>query len=122
MFPDNRVLDAIKLQNDGIPRRLNKKIMNIIKNIPPSWTGVLSRSNSAEIVINPGHKIYTGKNIYDVRRLNSKMLYNELIADKVILPRGLITNWCQELQLTNEEIQIAFTFAKRSTRNIFKQV
>ena len=122
LFPDNSVLDDIKLQNNGIPRRLNRKIINIVKNIPLSWMGVINRANKAQIVINPGHKVYIGTNIYAVSKLNSRLLYNKLISDKAILPRGLITNWCQELQLTTEEIQIAFTFAKLSTKNIFKQV
>ena len=57
-----------------------------------------------------------------MKNLQAKSIYNQLIADKVLLPRGFLNNWCQELLLSNEQINSAFTHAKKCTRNVFKQV
>ena len=96
--------------------------MSIVTKIPLSWIGIINRTSKTQVIINPVHKIYVGPNTYEVNKLNSKLLYNELIADKAILPRGLLVNWCHEMQLSDVEIKNAFTFAKLSTKNTFKQV
>ena len=37
------------------------------------------------------------------------------------IPRGLITNWCIDFMLSNQQIETMFTHAKECTKNVFKQ-
>ena len=60
------------------------------------------------MTINPSPRIYFDKSMHELLKLNSRLLYNQLIADKTLLPRGFLTNWCNELQLTNDELKHAF--------------
>ena len=66
-------------------------------------------------------KIYSNGIGYDVTRLPARSLYYQLIAGKVLLPRGLISNWCADFMLSNKQIVTTFTYARDCTKNVFKQ-
>ena len=51
----------------------------------------------------------------------SRQLYSFLISEKVVLARGVL-HWCQELMLSDEQIKFCFSFARKCTKNVFKQV
>ena len=56
-----------------------------------------------------------------VKALNSGNIYSKLVESKVRLPRGLL-HWCEELQLTDEDIRTSLTFARHSSEQIFDHV
>ena len=51
-------------------------------------------------------------------KMNSKTLYKILIAPKLRVPKGLL-NWCLELELTDQQIKTALTFAHQCSINTF---
>ena len=55
-------------------------------------------------VIAEQKKVINGK-VHCLEGLNSKCIYRLFIAEKILLPRELLTNWCQELMISNEVIR-----------------
>ena len=65
--------------------------------------------------------MYQGETSKNLKMITSKDIYNFLIEDEILLPRGVL-KWCQELRLSNTQITNCFTFAKKCTGDVFKQV
>ena len=69
----------------------------------------------------PAQIINLNKSDVMVNTLNSGRIYSKLVESKSRLPRGLL-HWCEELQLSDQEIQTSLTFARQSSRQIFDHV
>ena len=94
--------------------------MEIVNKIPQNFVGLVGRSPVCHITVQPKPFIIDGI-AYNPRNLSSQLLYTYLIEDKIVLPRGVL-HWCQELTLPDRRITHCFTFAKKCTKNVFKQV
>ena len=73
------------------------------------------------LIVWPAQTINLCKSDVMVSSLNSGRIYSKLVEPKVRLPRGLL-HWCEELQLSDEEIKTSLTFARHSSGQIFDHV
>ena len=98
-----------------------RALRNLITKIPNTITETLRSASPKLIVINPSQVIqYRGRD-YWVNRMDSKMVYHKLISPKIRLPTGLL-NWCMDLELFDERIYTALTFAHGCCTNVFDRV
>ena len=73
------------------------------------------------VTVLPSQTVHLNKSDVTVKSLNSGTVYSVLVEGKTRLPRGLL-HWCEELQLTDIEIQTSLTFARLCSRQIFDHV
>ena len=107
-------------QNSGL-QFINQKIAQIKENIPDEVKGKIAIQSEKTVVIYPIQTIkYKGKDMI-LRNMKSKALYKILVAPKVRIPKGLL-NWCLELELSDEQIKTALTFAHQCSLNTFDRV
>ena len=65
--------------------------------------------------------MYINGKSYGLKQLKSNTIYNQMIAEKIVIPRGILS-WCEEIFLSNETIENALSFSRECTKSIFKQV
>ena len=101
------------------PKR--RQIIQIILKIP-EWLGnEIENSPIVNVTVLPSQTVHLNKSDVTVKSLNSGTVYSVLVEGKTRLPRGLL-HWCEELQLTDIEIQTSLTFARLCSRQIFDHV
>ena len=109
------------LVQKGYTINVIQKLRVILSKIPRNYTALISKSKVTYITACPKPYMIVNGVAIDIGRQKSKAFYKVLISDKVILSRGLL-HWCQELALSDTQINTCFTFAKKCTTNVFKQV
>ena len=110
--------DIINIGLNGYSKR---KLLNIIAQVPRSWISIANRSLLEEVVVFPFQTIILKNKLYVLKYLSSRMVYKMLIGEMVSMPKGLL-KWCEELELSDSQIDCSLLFAKRVTKNIFRQV
>ena len=93
----------------------------MLAKILANWSGIVARASTEQTVIFPKPSIFIKGNVYNLKMLDSKVIYKLLIQDIISLPKGLI-RWCEELELSDKQINCAFSFAADCTPNIFRRV
>ena len=121
IFPENRPLTANEINRTGLNGYSRNKLLNIISKIPANWSGIVDRASAEQTVIFPQPSIFINGLVYNIKLLDSKIIYKLLIQDIISLPKGLI-RWCEDLELSDRQISCAFSFAANCTPNIFRRV
>ena len=117
LFPCNQ-----PLQNFG-PLRHNKirKLQNIVNKIPPYWKNNVMQSNISYITVLPNQMVnLNGADVY-LKTLPAGDIYKQLITNKTRLPTGL-QHWMEEFEVSDDDIKLAFTFARTCSTSIFDQM
>ena len=121
LFPENLLLTEEDINSMQLTNILKCQLVKIVSKVPTNWKGLAHKSKDLVTVILPRAHLYTNGVPHSLKNLKSKAIYNILILDKIVIPKGILS-WCEELFLSNEVIESALTFSKECTRNIFKQV
>ena len=105
------VLSAVK-------RRL---LISIILEIPECWGNGIEDSPVINVTVSPRQTIHLNGYDSTLLSLSSSQVYSELIKSKTRLPTGLL-RWCEDIALSDLQIQTAFTFTKDCCSSIFDRV
>ena len=89
--------------------------------IPGCWVEQIEEAGLNFVTISPIQTINLNDSDVQARSLSSFKTYTILISEKIRLPRGLV-RWCEQLQLSDEEIKTSLTFAKKCCCCVFDQV
>ena len=87
--------------------------------MPVNWITITNRLPTVQITINPSQKGYFNGIRYDISKMQANSIYSQLtIAGNVLMPHGLLTNWCLDFLLSNQQIYTAFTHTKEWTQSV----
>ena len=121
LFPNTELIsmnDQMITQLRPVKRRY---LIQIILKIP-GWLGnAIEDSPIINVTVSPSQTVHINKSDVTIQSLNSGTVYSTLIEEKTRLPTGLL-HWCEEFQLSNEEIKTAFTFARDCCSQTFDRV
>ena len=96
-------------------------LVQIILKIP-NWLGnAIENSPMLFTTVFPAQTININSSDVMVKTLTSGRIYSKLLESKTRLPRGLL-HWCEELQLSDDQVKTSLTFARQSSPQIFDHV
>ena len=118
----NYVSDIIR-REQNVPRLSPSEIMNknkvtVLKNkLDPHIRKMIVKNMDKTVIIYP-FQVINDKNVDKlIRNMGTKQIYELLISEKVRMPKGLL-NWCMELELSDEQIKTALSFAYQSSHSV----
>ena len=110
LFNGNKVMTRGAMEQRRLNGGLILKVLKIIEKIPANYTGVVAKTPEANLVVRPDPYFYLNGVVHWTKSLKSRILYRKIIETKVSIPRGLL-NWCAELELQDNHINLALSFA-----------
>ena len=121
MFPGGTLIELKNLVDQRLRPNKKHKLITIIQSFPKYLLNCISKEEPKCTVIYPFQTINVNGSDQQMKYMNSKVIYQILIRDKIKLPTGML-NWCYELELSDLQIRTAFTFAHDCTASVFDRV
>ena len=98
-----------------------RKIQGILNKIPDNWLNCIESSRVMNTVINPRQVVSCDNTDIYLQNLGSGAIYKILISKLVKMPIG-VSRWREIIDLPDQQLKTAFTFAKLCTNSVFDQV
>ena len=98
-----------------------RSLSNIVDKLPPYVINLVQKATEKQIVILPYQTISFQGTDRRLCEMNSKEIYKILVFPKIKLPRGLL-KWCEDIELSDEQIKTSLTFAHKCCISIFDRV
>ena len=121
LFPGGQRINLNDLINYRLSRNKKNKIIHMANKTPLFWVNELNKYGFVPTAVLPDLKINFLGTDQSIINLDSKHIYRLLISKIVRLPKGIL-NWCNELELTDLQIQTALTFTHNSCLSTFDRV
>jgi uncharacterized protein (DUF3820 family) len=98
-----------------------RKIQGILNKIPDNWLNCIESSRVMNTVIYPRQVVSCDNTDIYLQNLGSGGIYKILISKLVKMPIG-VSRWREIIDLPDQQLKTAFTFAKLCTNSVFDQV
>ena len=115
MFPNNEI---VNLNYYNLRNNKSRKLQGIVNGIPAVWRDTVIQSRIYNTPVFPHQTVHLhNKDVY-FNSLRADTIYRILIDSKIRLPAGVL-RWCEDIPLTNPEIQNSFVFARLCSSSVF---
>ena len=98
-----------------------RKLQNLINKIPNDYKITILNSVHKNVTVIPCQTVNLNSRDQYLKNIAADQIYTFLIADKTRLPTGLL-RWLDQFVLSDAEIKLAFTFARKCSQSIFDHV
>ena len=120
IFPEGRRLN-LEQNRPQVNQNKIRKLRVILTKIPETWMHCIESSQGINTVICPRQVVTFKNSDYFLHTAGSDLLYKLLISKAIKLPVG-VSRWREVIDLSDQQLQTAFTFAKLSSKFVFDQV
>ena len=121
LFPGGKLMNVNVIRDQNLNLLEKHKLISITRCVPRHWLDCINKQHVNCTVIHPFQTINVNGSDKLLKNLDSNIIYNILISEKITIPVGML-NWCLELELSEIQIQTAFTFAHTCSSCIFDRV
>ena len=117
LLPNNQPLENY----NGLRNVKIRKLRNISQRIPQVWLDKVMQSNNSFITVIPHQTVNLNGCDLNLQNVSVDQIYSFLIANKIRPPTGLL-RWRENINLSDIEINTAFTFARVCSRSSFDHI
>ena len=115
LFTNNQTL----IDNfNGLRNAKIRKLRNILNKIPQVWQDRVAQSDDMYITVIPYPSVKLDGHTTYLNKVTADKIYQFLISTQTRPPTGLL-HWLEELDLSDAETDIAFTFARLCSKSTF---
>ena len=122
----NYIIDLFNYTEDRVCHEpseifLRNKVAHLKNILDPRIKRIVIENSMKTVIIHPFQTISVRNQDRTLSKLESRNIYDILIANKIRLPRGFL-NWCLEFELSDLQIKTALNFAQQCSPSIWDRV
>ena len=117
LFPGGQIIDVQLFRPQLLPQK-QRKMRGILNNIPQNLIDIIARYSDQCTVVYPHQVINCKENYHFLQSSESDIIYRNLITNLIKQPIG-VSCWREEIDLSDQQVKTAFTFARLCSSSIF---
>ena len=120
-FPECQLINLHQNRPPHISPNKMRKLRGILTRIPEPWLNCIESSVVTNTVINPRQVVNIGDSDRFIQNCGSDIIYKILISKLIRLPTGVL-RWREIIDLSDQQLKTALSFAKLCSKSVFDQV